>query len=392
MLPDVPVVFPRRSRTRLWAMLLAAVLLPTSARADGETAVVLPATGPGVDPAVLQLLTSALRERVSGRGYRLVDPPGAIVPGTAPLDAARSAARTAQVTVAVAARITIPAAGRYQLSLFSASGTSNQTWSAQDQSPSAGMVALLDRLLATAVPAPGETGAVAAPPPIVSPAPPPPILPPAPPPPVVSPTPLPPVVPTTPLPPVVSNAAPGDGLPPVISNAPAQLPLMSPQADARMDLGEAEQYDTLRVVRVRQRRVPKLMIGAMTESCIGVNRNFYNHLIGPRIQFAFSQSFFGFATVAYAYYQDDPGFGLVAHAGIEGRVRLGRTGKTGLPFRFSLGFAPENGGFLKLDMGLAIAVGKRTDLVLIPLAPTIWFLEGGNAVSMNFAVEVNTAL
>lgn len=372
----------QRNGARVWAVLLALWSLPVLASAE-ETAVVLPTTGDGVDPVVLQLLTSALRDRVQARGYRLLDAPAAIVPGTQPLDAARGAARGSHATVGVAARVTIPSLGRYQLAIWSASGVGDRTWQAQDQSSGADVLALLERILATAVPAPAEAATAAAavaPPPVV--------------PPVVPVGPGPTAATPDGLPPVVSNTPMGtlDGLPPVVPNTPyVGTPYGNPNPPVT-DLGNGDEYDTLRVVRVRQRQIPKLMLGAMTESCVGVNRGFYNHLIGPRIQLAFSQSFFGFATIAYAYYQDDPGFAFVVHGGLEGRVRLGRTGKNGMPFRFSLGYAPNNGGFLKLDMGLSIAVGKKTDLVLIPLAPTIWFLEGGNAVSMNFVVEIDTAI
>ena len=357
------------------ALALAVLCLPTAALAE-ETAVVLPATGEGVDPVVLQLLTSALRDRVQARGYQLAQPPAAVVPGAAPLDAARGAARAANALIGVAARVSIPSLGRYQLSLWSAARAGDRSWQAQDQSAGADVLALLERILATAVPAPAEAAAAVA---------------------AATAVPIAPVIPAAPqtgtaapdasgLPPIVSSSPAGtnDGLPPVVPNAPA--------GQGNQDLGELEEYDTLRVVRVRQRRIPKLMVGVSSESCVGINRGFYNHLIGPRIQLALTQSFFGFATLAYAYYQDDPGFAFVGHAGIEGRVRLGQTGKNGMPFRFSLGYAPENGGFLKLDMGLSFAIGKKTDLVLIPLAPTIWFLDGGNAVSMNFVVEINTGI
>lgn len=382
----------RPNRARLWALVLAFSALPATAFAE-ETAVVLATTGEGVDPVVLQLLTSALRDRVQGRGYRLLDAPAAIVPGTAPLDAARGAARSSRATLGVAARVTIPSLGRYQLSIWSASGPGERTWQAQDQSAGADVLALLERILATAVPAPPDAAAAAAAgaPPVVPAGP---IVPPGP----VAPGPGAPT--EAGLPPVVSNTPTGtlDGLPPVVPNAPVggmqygPGPAGPPRYEGGTDLGDGD-YDTLRVTRVRQRQIPRLMIGATTEACVGVGqRSFYNHLIGPRIQVAFSQSFLGFATVAYAYYSDDPGFALLGHAGLEGRVRLGRTGKNGMPFRFSLGYAPNNGGFLKLDMGLALAIGKKTDLVLIPLAPTIWFLEGGNAVSMNFVLEIDTAI
>jgi hypothetical protein len=377
---------PRRYFVRSTLALLALTFLPAAALAD-QTAVVLPTTGEGVDPVVMQLLTSALRDRVQARGYRLVQGPAAIVPGTAPLDAARSAARSSQATIGVAARVTIPSLGRYQLTIWSAASAGDRTWQAQDQSAGADVLALLERILATAVPAPADVATAAPPPPPVVPA-------------------GPPQGPTTPpppadgLPPVVSNTPTGtlDGLPPVVPNAPvtgqygAPPPVLQNPGPTQLD-DDGDGYDTLRVTKVRQRPIARLMLGAMMEACVGVgDRNFYNHLVGPRIQFAFSQSFLGFATVAYAYYSDDPGFAVLGHAGLEGRVRLGRTGKNGMPFRFSLGYAPRNGGFLKLDMGLQLAIGRKTDLVLIPLAPTIWFLEGGNAVSMNFVIEINTAI
>lgn len=336
--------------------LLALLVLgsPSVALAD-PTALVAPVAGQGVDPIVVQLLTNALRDRVHARGYALVEgaaPPAGVDPATL-----RAAAAAAGAKIGVAATISIPAVGRYRLAVASVSATTDQTWNAEEEISGADVLMLLDRLVQTAVPV--WTGSDDG------------------------------------LPPIVGESPPaGGGLPPIVSNAPpaaAPPPIVSPGRAVDYERPE-DDTETLRLVRVRQRRLPRWSIGAMNEAAIGMNRDFFNNLTGLRLQLAFSSQFLGFATVAYAYYSDDPGFGLVAHGGIEGRVRLGKTGKTSLPFRFSLGYAPENGGLLKLDMGLAVAIGKKTDLVLIPLAPTVWFLDGGNAVSMNLVIEINTGI
>ncbi|MBI2895248.1 MAG: hypothetical protein HYY06_16965 [Deltaproteobacteria bacterium] len=274
----------------------------------------------------------------------------------------RAAAAAVGAKIGVAGRISIPSIGRYRLAITGVSATSDQSWNAEDEIAGADVLALLDRLVQTAVPT--YTGSD-----------------------------------DDGLPPIVGASPPaGDGLPPIVSNSPPAAsppPIVSPSSGGALapDSGPVDDdTETLNLVRVRQRRLPRWSIGAMNEAAIGMNRDFFNNLTGLRLQLAFSPQFLGFAALAYAYYSDDPGFALVIHGGIEGRVRLGKTGKTNLPFRFSLGYAPENGGVLKLDMGLAIAIGKKTDLVLIPLAPAVWFLDGGNAVSMNLAIEINTGI
>ncbi len=345
-------------------------------------AVVAPAGGNGMEEALLPVVTGALRESVAGRGWTVLGAeetePVVLVAGTPPVpstDEMRRLAGTASARLAAHVHLTKAKGGRVVVRVRSATREGPGAWEAVEEVPAGDVIPALRRLTERAVPPAAVVAGPPAPPPIVSPGPP-----------VVSPGP--PVVSPTPGPPVVSPAP--DGLPPIMENSAAQPQPPGGAAPAGAPVGAGLEAEVPLPPVARPLRY-HLWVGPMTEGAIGTNRDYYNHLAGARATYLLARQF-GFNLAAtYAYYSDDPGFATAFWGGVEARIGLSSTKRTSIPVRFGLGFAPLNGAIVKVEGGLLFPLSPKTDLVLTLLSPTIWFLEGGNAVSMNVGLDLSFA-
>ena len=119
-----------------------------------------------------------------------------------------------------------------------------------------------------------------------------------------------------------------------------------------------------------------------------VTGSFRNGLLGVRLDGRFSERLsFG----AYA--------GVGDLKGKDGRVRAALllavleymagepTSTVRFPLRFSSGYLALNGPVARLSGGLAIGVGKKTDLVGT-VGSTVWITNNQNLLSLDFALEV----
>ena len=59
----------------------------------------------------------------------------------------------------------------------------------------------------------------------------------------------------------------------------------------------------------------------------------------------------------------------------------------GVPLRFASGYLTSNGPVARLATGLAIAVGKKVDLIPV-LGSMVWITNNQNLLSLDLALEV----
>jgi hypothetical protein len=160
---------------------------------------------------------------------------------------------------------------------------------------------------------------------------------------------------------------------PAMTPAPAPAPAEPPQAAAAPPASD---------------RIP-MRFAAQTEAAIGVYPgDFYNHLVGVRLDLVFSPhvSFGGYVGYTNLKGKDGRANNVLPYAQVE--YMLGPPGGVRVPLRFASGYLPRNGPVVRLSAGFAFPLTPKVDLVTELLVPTIWITRDQMLLSMDLAVEL----
>jgi hypothetical protein len=134
-----------------------------------------------------------------------------------------------------------------------------------------------------------------------------------------------------------------------------------------------------------------MRLALQTEGAIGVHPgDFYNHLVGVRLDLVFSPhvSVGGYLGYANLKGKDGRAHDLLPYAQVEYLTNpLG--GGIRIPFRFATGYLPRNGPVARFSTGFAFRLTPAVDLVAELLAPMIWVTRDQMLLSMNLALELN---
>ena len=134
--------------------------------------------------------------------------------------------------------------------------------------------------------------------------------------------------------------------------------------------------------------VPLRLAVELEEAGGVVTGPFHNQLLGARLDGRFSErvSFGAYLGVGDLKGKD----GRVHAALVRGMLEYmagDPTATVRYPVRFSTGYLAVNGPVVGVSGGLAIALGKRTDLVGT-LGSTVWITNNQNLLSLDLALEV----
>jgi hypothetical protein len=135
-------------------------------------------------------------------------------------------------------------------------------------------------------------------------------------------------------------------------------------------------------------RLP-MRLALQTEGAVGVYPgDFYNHLLGVRLDLVFSPhvSFGGYLGYANLKGKDGRAHDLLPYVQVE--YMAGPLGGIRIPLRFASGYLPRNGPVARLSTGFAFALTPTLDLVTELLAPMIWVTGDQMVLSMNLAAEL----
>jgi hypothetical protein len=135
-------------------------------------------------------------------------------------------------------------------------------------------------------------------------------------------------------------------------------------------------------------RLP-MRLALQTEGAIGVYPgDFYNHLVGVRLDLVFSPhvSFGGYIGYANLKGKEGRSHDLLPYAQVE--YLTSPLGPIRIPFRFASGYLPRNGPVARFSTGLAFRLTPSLDLVTELLAPMIWVTHDQMVLSMNVALEL----
>ena len=138
----------------------------------------------------------------------------------------------------------------------------------------------------------------------------------------------------------------------------------------------------------QETRLP-MRLALQTEGAIGVYPgDFYNHLVGVRLDLVFSPhvSFGGYIGYANLKGKEGRSHDVLPYAQVE--YLTGPLGPIRIPFRFASGYLPRNGPVARFSTGLAFRLTPSLDLVTELLAPMIWVTHDQMVLSMNVAVEL----
>jgi hypothetical protein len=135
-------------------------------------------------------------------------------------------------------------------------------------------------------------------------------------------------------------------------------------------------------------RLP-MRLALQTEGAVGVYPgDFYNHLLGVRLDLVFSPhvSFGGYLGYANLKGKDGRAHDLLPTVQVE--YMAGPLGGVRVPLRFASGYLPRNGPVARLSAGFAFALTPALDLVAELLAPMLWVTGDQMVLSMNLAAEL----
>lgn len=135
-------------------------------------------------------------------------------------------------------------------------------------------------------------------------------------------------------------------------------------------------------------RLP-MRLAVQTEGAIGLYPgDFYNHLVGARVDLVFSPhvSFGGYAGYANLKGKDGRVSDLLAY--VQAEYAVGSPGGIRIPIRFASGYLPRNGPVVRASVGFAFPIAPTLDLVTELLAPMIWVTRDQMVLSMNLAAEI----
>ena len=132
-----------------------------------------------------------------------------------------------------------------------------------------------------------------------------------------------------------------------------------------------------------------MRLAVQTEGALGVYPgDFYNHLVGVRLDLVFSPHVSFGAYLGYANLKGKEGraHDVLPYAQVE--YLAGPLGPIRIPFRFASGYLPRNGPVARFSTGFAFRLTPALDLVTELLAPMIWVTRDQMLLSMNLAAEL----
>jgi hypothetical protein len=135
-------------------------------------------------------------------------------------------------------------------------------------------------------------------------------------------------------------------------------------------------------------RLP-MRLALQTEGAIGLYPgDFYNHLVGARLDLVFSPhvSFGGY--VGYANLKGKDGRVSDGLAYVQAEYIVGPPGGVRVPIRFASGYLPRNGPVVRAASGFAFPLSPALDLVTELLAPMVWVTRDQMVLSMNLSAEL----
>jgi len=135
-------------------------------------------------------------------------------------------------------------------------------------------------------------------------------------------------------------------------------------------------------------RLP-MRLALQTEGAIGLYPgDFYNHLVGARVDLVFSPhvSFGGYAGYANLKGKDGRVSDLLSY--VQAEYAVGSPGGIRIPIRFASGYLPRNGPVVRAAVGFAFPIAPTLDLVTELLAPMVWVTRDQMVLSMNLAAEI----
>jgi hypothetical protein len=177
--------------------------------------------------------------------------------------------------------------------------------------------------------------------------------------------------------------APATAAPPPAPPAPAPVTAAPSPAAAT-----ATATTTAAPLPAAPARLP-MRFALQTEAAIGVYPgDFYNHLLGGRLDLVFSPhvSFGGYLGYANLKGKEGRASNLLAYVQVE--YLAGPSNHVRIPFRFASGYLPRNGPVMRLSTGFAFPLTPTIDLYTEVLAPMIWLTSDQMVLSMDLAAEL----
>jgi hypothetical protein len=133
-------------------------------------------------------------------------------------------------------------------------------------------------------------------------------------------------------------------------------------------------------------------LAIQTEAAFGIaSHPFYNHLLGARYDYAFTQDFALGGYLGYANLKGKDGrtSNVLPYLQLEYRMHWSRTSEVRVPLRFGTGYLPKNGPVLRAAAGLSFPVGETTHLGFDLITPTLWIIDNRAAFSLDLAAELS---
>lgn len=132
-----------------------------------------------------------------------------------------------------------------------------------------------------------------------------------------------------------------------------------------------------------------LRLALQVEVASGVaTGSFHNQLVGGRVDGTFSPhvSLGGYLAFANLKGKDGHARSALTYAQVE-YLAGDPASRLRVPFRFATGYLAENGPVVRASSGLALAVGRKVDLVA-ELAPMVWLTNNQTLLSLNLSLEL----
>jgi hypothetical protein len=131
-------------------------------------------------------------------------------------------------------------------------------------------------------------------------------------------------------------------------------------------------------------------LALQTEAAFGAgSRDFYNHLVGVRLNLRITRTFLIGAYFGYVNLRgrNERVSNIVTYLQLENRIEVvGVEGLT-IPLRAGFGYVPFNGPIIRIAAGVNYAINDRFEIGMDLLAPTFWFAGDGRPVSFDVALE-----
>jgi hypothetical protein len=132
-----------------------------------------------------------------------------------------------------------------------------------------------------------------------------------------------------------------------------------------------------------------LSLTLFTEAALGFsNDGFYNHLVGPRLDYHAGPHLTLGAALSYINLKGKNGraSNVLPAAMLEWRTPLGSD--VALPVRLFSGYLPRNGPWFKAALGLSRRLSSRTTLTFEALAPALWVVRDSTVGSFDASLEL----